>query len=147
MSDNGPITVDFSGNPPRRMPYGDDIRQIIGEAEVDGAFSLHHRTAPPGAASVRHSHKRVIEAFYILDGEMEFEIGAEKFTAGAGTYVQAQKGVSHAWRVLGETTVHALVFFTPSVAPGFFDEVDAEVRSGKADRERLYEINMKYGLD
>ena len=128
------------------MPYGDDIRQIIGEAAVEGAFSLHHRTAPPGAASFAHTHKRVIESFYILDGEFEFEIGGQKFTAGPGKYVQAPKGVSHAWRVLGETAAHALVFFAPSVSPGFFDEIDAEVHSG-ADRERLYQINVKYGLD
>jgi quercetin dioxygenase-like cupin family protein len=144
---DGPVVVDYSDNPPRRMPYGDDIRQIIGESAVDGAFSLHHRTAPPGAASFPHSHKRAIEAFYVLDGEFEFDIGDEKFMAGAGMYVQASKGVAHSWRVLGETTAHALIFFSPSVAPGFFDEVDAEVRSGKADRQRLSEINAKYGLD
>ncbi|MEO8456815.1 MAG: cupin domain-containing protein [Chloroflexota bacterium] len=145
--EDGPIVIDHAANPPRRMPYGDDMRAIIGEDAVGGAFSLHHRTAPPGAASFPHSHKKAIEAFYVIDGEFEFEIGGRKFTAGAGMYVQAPKGVSHAWKVLGGKTAHALVFFSPSVAPAFFDEVDAEVRTGNPDRDKLYAINAKYGLD
>lgn len=142
----GPIITDVDATAGTRTPYGDTLRWVIGEAESHGHFSMHHRTAPPGAASFPHAHRRVVEAFYVLGGRFEFEIGGETFEAGAGMYVRAPMGVSHAWEVIGDEPATALVIFAPSVGQGFFDEMDAAVAEG-ADRERLGQINVRYGLD
>ena len=142
----GPIVVEARAAKARRTAFGDVMRWVVGEGAVDGAFSLHHRTAPPGSASVVHSHKRFVEAFYVLSGQLEFEVGGQTIEGGPGTYIQAPKGVSHAWRVVGDLPAEALVFFAPSVAQGFFEEMDREVRAG-ADPARLRAINEKYGLD
>jgi quercetin dioxygenase-like cupin family protein len=143
-----PLVVQAEQGPPFRMPYGDDIRCLVAGAATGERYSLHHRTAPPGAASYPHSHQRVIEAFYVIDGQFEFDVGGRKFTGGAGTYVHVPAGVSHAWRVASDDTAHAVILFSPSVDDGFFGEVDAEVKSpGGPSRERLAAINAKYGLD
>jgi len=148
MTPEEPFVVQATQGRAYRMPYGDDIRCIVAGAAAGERYSLHHRTAPPGAASYPHSHQHTIEAFYVLDGQFDFEVGGQTFSAGAGAYVHVPPGVSHAWRVSGDSTAHAVVLFSPSVDDAFFAEVDEEVRSaGGPSRERLAAINARYGLD
>ena len=128
-------------------PFGDRIRWVAGARDGEPAYSLHERSAPPGAASFPHTHGRVSEAFYVLSGEFEFQLGERRLDGGAGTFVHAPRGVAHAWRVKGAEPARALVVFAPGVAPGFFEELDAETRApGGPSRERLLAINEKYGL-
>jgi len=128
-------------------PFGDRMRWVAGAKDGERAYSLHERNAPPGAASFPHTHGRVSEAFYVLSGEFEFQLGGRKLDGGAGTFVHAPPGVVHAWRVKGTEPARALVVFAPAVAPGFFEELDAETRApGGPNRERLLAINEKYGL-
>ena len=42
-----------------------------------------------------HIHDQHVEAFYVLDGEAEFVLGAETLLAGAGSFVAAPPGVVH----------------------------------------------------
>jgi len=131
-------------------PFGDSLRWIIGEEATADAYSLHERTAPPGAASVPHIHSRVSEAFYVLEGEFTFELDGRTVNAGPGDYVHAPAGVSHAWRVTSSgDPARALVLFAPSVPLAFFEEIDAvmqEPADARPDLRRLAAINEKYGL-
>lgn len=49
-----------------------------------------------------HVHRHT-EAFYVLDGELTFEVGAERetITIGAGGFVAAPPGVAHSFRTAG----------------------------------------------
>src|SRR5438128_7605551 len=130
-------------------PFGDSLRWIIGEEATADAYSLHERTAPPGAASVPHVHSRVSEAFYVLEGKITFELDGRTVTAGHGDYVLAQPGVSHAWRVTSGEVARALILFAPSVPLAFFEEIDAavsETPGARPDLRQLAAINEKYGL-
>jgi uncharacterized cupin superfamily protein len=45
-------------------------------ASTNGAFSLMERTLPPGGRKPPpHIHTNCEEAFYVLDGEVEFSLG------------------------------------------------------------------------
>jgi hypothetical protein len=47
-------------------------------ATTGGAFSLHERHLPPGGRKPPpHRHTDCQEAFFVLDGEVEFTLGAE----------------------------------------------------------------------
>jgi quercetin dioxygenase-like cupin family protein len=135
--------------PVHRSPFGDTLRWITGEEATGGAYSLHERNAPRGAASVPHIHSRVSEAFYVLEGEFQFELDGRPFAAGPGDYIHAPAGASHAWRVTSSEVARALVLFAPSVPLAFFEEIDAvmnETPGERPDLSRLAAINEKYGL-
>jgi len=148
--ENGETIVGAGSGPTHHSPFGDSLRWITGDEATKGAYSLHERTAPPGAASVPHIHSRLSEAFYVLEGEFTFELdGGCTVTAGAGDYVQAPAGAKHAWRVTSEEAARALVLFAPSVPLAFFEEIDGAMREtpgARPDLRRLAAINEKYGL-
>ena len=58
----------------------------------------------PGGERVTDPHvHRHAEAFYVLEGELTFEVGAERetITVGAGGFVAAPPGVAHSFRTAG----------------------------------------------
>jgi quercetin dioxygenase-like cupin family protein len=128
-------------------PYGDTVRWVIGDDETAGAYSLHERIAPPGARSTAHSHSKLIESFYVLEGCFEFVIGGERIDATPGTFASAQRGVSHEWRVVGGESARALILFSPSAKLAYFEEVDAVVRAAagaRPDPDKLLELAKRY---
>ena len=128
-------------------PYGDTLRWITGEEETGGAYSMHERIAPPGSRSTPHSHSKLIESFYVLEGEFAFEIGGEPRDGSPGSFVSAVLGIEHAWRVLGDVPARALVLFAPSVKLAYFEELDGLVRSapgGHPDGAQLLDLMRRY---
>jgi quercetin dioxygenase-like cupin family protein len=128
-------------------PYGDTVRWITGESATGDAYSLHERIAPPGAASTAHSHSKLIESFYVLEGRFAFEIGGESIDGPPGAFVSASRGVSHAWRVAGDAPARALIIFAPSAKHAYFEELDAIVRAAEGaqpDAGKLLDLAKRY---
>jgi len=74
----------------------------------------HARYAAGEHVAGRHIHHQHIDAFYVLEGEVVFEIGseAETITVSGGGFVAAPAGVAHSFRVADSgpaswLTIHA----------------------------------------
>jgi len=74
----------------------------------------HARYAAGEHVAGRHIHRRHTDAFYVLEGELIFEIGpaAETTTVSAGEFVAAPPGLAHGFRVADNgpaswLTIHA----------------------------------------
>lgn len=72
------------------------------------------RYAPGERVAGPHIHRGHTDAFYVLEGELTFEVGrsAETITVGAGSLVAAPPGVAHSFRTTGDRparwlTLHA----------------------------------------
>ena len=61
---------------------------VVVEAELDGGTD--------GAGP--HLHRRHVDSFYVLDGELELMVDGETIAAGPGTLVVAAPGVVHSFR-------------------------------------------------
>ncbi len=57
-----------------------------------------------------HVHQHT-EAFYVLEGELTFQVGAERetITIGAGGFVAAPPGVAHSFRTAGDQPARWLI--------------------------------------
>src|SRR3990170_5469511 len=65
-------------------------------ASTNGAFSLMERTLPPGGRKPPpHIHTNCEEAFYVLDGEVEFCLGEVTFVGRQEAFVLVPGGVAH----------------------------------------------------
>jgi mannose-6-phosphate isomerase-like protein (cupin superfamily) len=67
-----------------------------------------------GRVLEQHVHDGEDDAFYILEGEMTFEFGAESVAAPPGTFVLVPPGVEHAFRNDGPRPVRMLNIHAPA---------------------------------
>jgi quercetin dioxygenase-like cupin family protein len=57
--------------------------------ETGGEYSLYELTVPPQLGAPPHIHHRETEAYYVLDGEVEFLRGEHTVTARVGAFAPA----------------------------------------------------------
>lgn len=62
----------------------------------------------------RHLHYDQDEWFYVLEGEFQFEVGAEQFFLHPGDSLMAPRQVPHVWAFVGEARGRILVAFFPA---------------------------------
>jgi len=85
--------------------------------ETNGAYALAEVYANPGEVPL-HTHRHEDEAFYVLEGEITFEVGGETIEAGPGSFVFGPKGVPHRYTVTSPTA-RMLMLFSPAGFEGF----------------------------
>jgi mannose-6-phosphate isomerase-like protein (cupin superfamily) len=116
-----------------------------------GAYSMVEITASearPGWPAPGHIHTREDESWYVIEGELEFQVGDQEATAGPGTLVYAPRDVPHRYHV-SKAPARYLLFFTPGGIEPLFGEV-AELQK-KLDRYspeyrmELEKLQAKYG--
>lgn len=90
-----------------------------------------------------HVHRQHVDAFYVLEGELAFELEGERVDAPAGTFVAAPPGVVHSFR----NASGAPVRFVNLHAPGMrFDEYMRRMDAGENDR-RFHESFDVYEVE
>ncbi len=71
--------------------------------ETGGAYALIDQLVTATANPPTHVHADEDEAFFVLDGEVEFEVAGEVARATPGSYLLAPRGTAHTFRVLTDT--------------------------------------------
>jgi quercetin dioxygenase-like cupin family protein len=61
-----------------------------------------------------HVHADEDDAFYVLDGELIFTVGADEVSAPAGTFVLVPPGVEHGFRNDGDAAARILNIHAPA---------------------------------
>ena len=117
-------------------------------ASTDGAFSLMERTLPPGGRKPpSHIHTNCEEAFYVLDGEVEFCLGETTAIGRPGTSVLVPGGVAHTFGNAGITQARLLIIHAPAM-DAYFEELQA-LWSGAIppSREDEIELMRRHGME
>lgn len=81
-------------------------------------FNLAIIEIRPGGSVDPHVHAEEDDAFYIIEGEMTFDLGDGPVAAGPGTFVLVPPGVQHGFRNEGSVPVRMMNVH----APGGFDQ-------------------------
>jgi quercetin dioxygenase-like cupin family protein len=96
------------------VSYMDCLFSVLaGSEQTDGRFGLMEMVAPKGREPSRHLHYTDDEGFYVLEGELTFYVGEQRYAAGPGTFVFLPHGVAHSYTF--ETDVVRMLSI---VAPG-----------------------------
>ncbi len=94
-------------------------------ASTNGAFSFMERTLPPSSRKPPpHIHTNCEEAFYVLDGEIEFFLGNETVIGRPGSFVHVPGGVSHTFGNTVTTPSRLLIIHAPAM-DSYFEELQA----------------------
>ena len=123
-------------------------------ADTGGQMTIVEVTEPPGAEAPLHVHHREDEGFWVLEGNVTFDVGGTKIEASAGDYAFGPRDIPHRYTV-GDAGCRMLFICTPG---GFEDLVrdmsePAGSRTlppppeGEPDMERIAAIAQKYGCE
>ena len=122
--------------------------------DTNGVFTLFEGLVPPGGGPPPHIHHREDEAFYLLEGELEFQEGDRLFTASAGAFIYIPKGTIHRFKNVGTELAKMLLMFVPGGMDGLFFEIGIPATAGssapppsQADVDKLLAAGPKYGLE
>jgi mannose-6-phosphate isomerase-like protein (cupin superfamily) len=96
---------------------GEPLGSSVLLAAFDDLMLSEYRLEPGTDPGDPHYHANHTDAFYVIEGELEFEIDAEPVRAPAGTLVVAQRGEVHAFPV----AVGGPARFLNIHAPGGFE--------------------------
>lgn len=136
---------DYSALPPdggeQLMVRGSTLLFKAVAASTGGAFSLHERHVPAGGRRPPpHVHPDRVEAFWVLQGEAEFELDGDLVHASAGSFVLVPGGVAHTFGAGPARAAHVLVLHAPAL-DDYFREL-AELWSGESPPESETELAL-----
>ena len=84
------------------------------QAETGGAYALTEHLMTAASNPPMHVQNDEEEAFYLLDGEIEFEVDGEIALARPGTFAFVPRGAAHAFRVLTPTARILVITSSPT---------------------------------
>ena len=119
-----------SSDPQRVEPILRGNRHEVSIVVASGDVTITRASYAPGEqVAGPHVHHEHTDAFYVLEGELTFEIGreAETVTVGAGGFVAAPSGVVHSFRTSGDRHARWLTIHAPD---GGFAQFMRGVRDG-----------------
>jgi quercetin dioxygenase-like cupin family protein len=134
---------------------GDRYRFLAQGEDTGGSYALWEAVVPPGSGPPLHVHSREQEGFYVVDGEMTFQIEDQMILAPAGTFAHLPTGVRHAFRNTSDQPVRMLILVAPAGLEKMFFETGVPVtdllapfRPPSAEEvERLVAAVSRYGIE
>jgi quercetin dioxygenase-like cupin family protein len=113
--------------------------------DTGNAWSLMENVIPRDAGPPPHYHAWA-EAYYLISGEVEFDIAGERTAVRAGDFIYAPAGTVHAFRGVSEEAARMLVIDAPAHAEAFFKQVDRDVSDPVRDGHKIPGIGAANGI-
>jgi quercetin dioxygenase-like cupin family protein len=111
---------------------GNTYRTLISGSQTGGAYAVIDMLVPPGGGPGPHAHPAIQEAFYVMEGEVEFTTELQKYTAKKGTYINIPlDGPVHFFKNKSAGMARLTCIVTPAGLEDFFAEVGRPVANGE----------------
>lgn len=110
---------------------------------------------PPGGGPPPHVHSREEEGFYVLEGEITFQIGDQRVVATAGMFANMPVGTPHSFKNETQRPARMLISVAPAGLEQMFFKVGVPAIQGatstppptKAEIEKLLAVAPRYGVE
>jgi quercetin dioxygenase-like cupin family protein len=99
---------------------------LLRSEESAGAVSVIEVEASPGRPGPALHHHPFDEAFYVLEGELTFQLEDELFTRNAGELAFAPRDVPHTYANLSGAHARTLIVCTPAGFERYFARMAAD---------------------
>lgn len=134
---------------------GDVYRFLATGADTNGTYALWDAIIPPGGGPPPHIHSREEEGFYVLEGEITFQIGDQQLVARPGMFANMPIGSLHSFRNASDKPARMLISVAPAGLEQMFLEVGQPVATGtttaspptKAEIDKLLAAAPRYGVE
>jgi quercetin dioxygenase-like cupin family protein len=112
--------------------------------DTNSRYAMFEMTDTVGGSAPAHKHPWE-ETFYILEGELDIQIGDRYATIGAGAVAHFPANVVHAFKIVSPVA-RVLIVVSPTIAEAFYREAGARITSFPPDPIVVQEICEKYNL-
>ncbi len=134
---------------------GDVYRFLATGEDTNGKYAQWEAIVPPGGGPPPHVHSREEEGFYILEGEITFQIGDQRVVATAGMFANMPVGTPHSFKNESQRPARMLISVAPAGLEQMFFEVGVPVAQGatsapppsKTEIEKLLAVAPLYGVE
>ena len=134
---------------------GDVYRFLATGEETNGKYAMWEAVVPPGGGPPPHVHSREEEGFYIIEGEITFQIGDKRLVATAGIFANMPVGTPHSFKNESSRPAKMLLSVAPAGLEQMFFEVGVPLAEGattalsptKEEIEKLLAVAPKYGIE
>jgi quercetin dioxygenase-like cupin family protein len=128
--------------------------KAVGE-DTNQGYALFELLVHPHNGTPPHIHCLEDEAFYIQEGEVEFQLEEQTIVASAGTFLHSPKGQLHSFQNIGSKPAKMLCWVTPAGLENFYAEVGFPVEDREAppppvspaDIEKFLATAPDYGIE
>ena len=110
-------------------------RKLFVKSSWEQMDFLEYEGGPNYEGAGPHFHKLHVDSFYVLEGELEFQVGSETHRAGPGVFVSVPPRIVHAFTNPGPGSVRFLNVHSP--ACGFTEYIRARNSGEDIDPERF----------
>jgi mannose-6-phosphate isomerase-like protein (cupin superfamily) len=125
------------------------VRLRILAQSPDQPIGVTDNTVPPGfPGPVRHRHARMTDVFYVLEGELAFDVEGERRVVGPGGFVLVPPGVVHTFANLGSVPARVLNIFQPAGLEQYLKEALTRMAAGRPwSPAEMAEIASRYDFE
>jgi len=129
---------------PHAIGFSSLLFKVMPSETGGGLFVVEHKNLQPGGPPL-HIHFHQEEWFYVMEGEVVFQVGDQRLTLKPGESVLAPRQIPHTFSALGTTPGHMLIAFTPAgkMEQYFRDTADAHLPAPDL-AEYFSHYDMKY---
>src|SRR5436190_20874491 len=111
---------------------GDVYRFLATGEDTNGKYALWEAIVPPGGGPPPHIQSREEEGFYILEGEITFQIDGKPVVATAGMFANMPVGTPHSFRNESARPARMLISVAPAGLEEMFFECGVALPEGAA---------------
>ncbi|HUD22596.1 MAG TPA: cupin domain-containing protein [Acidobacteriaceae bacterium] len=108
-----------------------------------GLFVIEHENLGNGGPPV-HFHLHQEEWFYVMEGEVLFQVGESRRTLRAGESLLGPRGIPHGFVGVGKKPAHMLIAFSPAGSMEAFFREAAVPNGPKMDAALFAKYDMQY---
>lgn len=134
---------------------GDVYRFLATGDDTNGKYAMWEAIVPPGGGPPPHVHSREEESFYVLEGEVTFQVGDERIVIRAGTFANMPVGSPHSFKNESNQPAKMLISVAPAGLEQMFFEFGAPLAEGATaalpptndEIEKLLAVAPGYGIE
>ena len=105
-----------------------DINTILAfKEDTGGTYSFIEAKVFPGGGPIPHIQTREHEGFYVVEGQIIFNVDEQRIEAKPGTFVNIPPNVLHSFKNETNENAKMIIVLSPAGLEQFFVEVGLEV--------------------
>jgi quercetin dioxygenase-like cupin family protein len=133
-----------------------DINTILASKEdTGGTYSFIEAKVFPGGGPIPHIQTREHEGFYVVEGQIIFNVDGQRIEAKPGTFVNIPPNVLHSFKNETNENAKMIIVLSPAGLEQFFVEVGLEVSNNSVKPpplndeqiQKLVSSASKYGME